>query len=139
MSEPDPPAALLREAARLEQTGRVAEAAAVYEQILGRWPDFADCWYNLGLLQRKMRRFDAALASYAQALIHGVRQPEEVHLNRGVILADHLRQDAAAETELRTALTLNPQYVPALRNLANLLEDLGRREEALATYVRILE
>ena len=139
MSEPDPPAVLLREAARLEQTGAVAEAAAVYERILGRRPDLADCWYNLGLLQRKMRRFDAALASYAQALTHGVRQPEEVHLNRGVILADHLRQDAAAETELRTALALNPQYLPALRNLANLLEDLGRRDEALATYVRILE
>ena len=138
MSESGQPA-LLREAARLEQLGSLAEAAAAYERILARWPDLPDCWYNLGLLQCKLRRFDEALASYAQALARSVRQPEEVHLNRGVILADHLRQDAAAERELRSALSLNPGYLPALQNLANLHEDLGRREEALATYARILE
>ena len=139
MSGPPDPAPLLREAARLEQLGRLADAAKIYENILARRPELPDCWYNLGLLQRRLRRFDAALASYAQALARGVRQPEEVHLNRAVILADHLRQDAAAERELRAALTLNPRYLPALRNLANLHEDLGRREEALAAYARILE
>src|SRR5579864_7496438 len=139
MSAPDQPAALLQEAVRLEQLGELAQAAAAYERILERRPDLADCWYNLGLLQRKLRRFDAALAAYAEALARGVRQPEEVHLNRAVILADHLRQDAAAERELRTALSLNPHYLPALQNLANLHEDLGRREAALATYARILE
>ena len=139
MSEPPDPAPLLREAARLEQIGRLADAAKIYEHILARRPELPDCWYNLGLLQRRLRRFDEALASYAQALARGVRQPEEVHLNRAVILADHLRQDAAAELELRAALALNPQYLPALRNLANLHEDLGRREEALAAYARILE
>jgi len=139
MSGPAEPAALLREAARFEQAGQLAQAAGAYERILAQRPQLADCWYNLGLLQRKLGRFDAALASYAQALAHRVRQPEEVHLNRAVILADHLRQEAAAEAELRTALTLNPHYLPALGNLANLLEDLGRRDEALAAYVRILE
>ena len=139
MSAPDQPTALLQEAVRLEQLGELAQAAAAYERILERRPDLADCWYNLGLLQRKLRRFDAALAAYAEALARGVRQPEEVHLNRAVILADHLRQEAAAERELRTALSLNPHYLPALQNLANLHEDLGRREAALATYARILE
>jgi tetratricopeptide (TPR) repeat protein len=139
MSEAGEPAALLREAARLEQTGQLAQAAVTYERILARWPALADCWYNLGLLQRRLRRFDAALSSYARALALGIRAPEEVHLNRAVILADDLRQEAAAEQELRRALALNGGYLPALRNLANLLEDLGAREEALATYVRILE
>lgn len=139
MSESAEPAPLLREAARLEQLGRLADAAKVYEHVLARWPELPDCWYNLALLQRRLRRFDEALASYSEALARGVRQPEEVHLNRAVILADDLRQDAAAERELRAALTLNPHYGPALRNLANLHEDLGRRDEALATYARILE
>ncbi len=90
------------------------------------------------LLQKKLGRFDAALASYSQALNHGVSQPEEVHLNRGVIYSDCLRQDDAAERELQTALQLNPKYVPALLNLANLYEDLGRRDEALARYEELL-
>jgi Sulfotransferase family/Tetratricopeptide repeat len=130
--------AQVREAARLANAGRLGEAAAAYQKLLDATPDLPDCWYELGRLQRRLRRFDAALESYAQALRRGVARPEEVHLNRGVIFADCLRQDAAAEGELRTALALNPAYLPALQNLANLHEDLGRREEAQAAYERIL-
>jgi tetratricopeptide (TPR) repeat protein len=68
-----------------------------------------------------------------------VRQPEEVHLNRGVIYSVHLHQHAAAERELQAALALSPTYVPALLNLANLHEDLGRREPAKVCYEKILE
>jgi hypothetical protein len=128
----------IRAATLLDRAGRVDEAAAAYEALLARWPDLPDSWYNLGVLQRRARRFDAALASYGQALARGVDRPEEVHLNRGVIYADHLRQDDAAERELNAALALNPAYVPALFNLANLNEDLGRRDEALAGYERLL-
>jgi hypothetical protein len=138
MTASDDPRAMLREAVLLERAGRLTEALAAYERLLIRWPDPPDTWYNLALLQRKTRSFDAALASYQQALDRGVTRPEEVHLNRGVIYSDHLRQADAAERELRTALTLNPNYVPALLNLANLKEDLGKRDEALALYERIL-
>ena len=130
---------MLRDARLLERAGRLAEAISAYERLLSRWPDRPDTWYNLALLQRKARRFEAALASYQQALNRGVTQPEEVHLNRGVIYADYLRRDSAAEAELRAALELNPRYVPALLNLANLDEDLGRRDQARANYERILE
>ena len=132
-------AALAGEAARLERAGRLEEAASVYQRLLARSPDLPDCWYNLGLLQRRLRRFHEALASYAQALARGTRAPEELHLNRAVIFADCLRQEAAAEGELRAALALNPHYLPALQNLGNLCEDLGRRAEARALYERILE
>jgi len=130
---------MLRDAVLLERAGRVAEAISVYERLLARWPDRPDTWYNLALLQRKARRYEAALASYNQALNRGVSQPEEVHLNRGVIYADYLRRDAAAAAELEAALELNPRYVPALLNLANLDEDLGRLDQARANYERVLE
>jgi Tfp pilus assembly protein PilF len=131
--------ALAGEAARLERAGRLAEAAATWRQLLASSPTSADGWYNLALLLRRMGEFVAALEAYAQALRHGARAPEEIHLNRAVIFADGLRQEAAAEAELRTALTLNPRYVPALQNLGNLCEDLGRRDEAATLYERILE
>ncbi len=129
---------LLREAVLLERARRLPEAAAAYERLLARWPDLPDSWYNLAVLQRRLGRFDAALASYQQALDRGVSRPEEVHLNRGVIYSDCLRQDDAAGRELRIALALNPEYVPALTNLANLKSDLGERDEAIAIYERIL-
>lgn len=127
----------LRMASRLRQMNRVPEAIAAYEQVLSRWPDLPNSWYNLGLLQRQAGRLPSALSSYRRALTLGISAPEEVHLNCGVIHME-LHQEAAAERELRTALTLNPGYVPALLNLANLCEDLGRRDEACGFYRRIL-
>ena len=129
---------MLREASWLERAGRLPEAERAYQRLLARWPDLPDSWYNLARLQRMLRHFDAALASYQQALDRNVSRPEEVHLNRGVIYSDCLRRDDAAARELETALALNPVYVPALANLANLKSDLGKRDEALALYQRIL-
>lgn len=129
---------MLREAMLLDRAGRLREAEDAYERLLAQFPDLPDSWYNLAVVQRRARRFDAALASYQQALDRGVSRPEEVHLNRGVIYSDCLRQDDAAERELNIAIALNPNYVPALLNLANLKTDLGRRDEALALYERIL-
>jgi lipoprotein NlpI len=131
-------AALAHRAALLEQAGRLDEAEAVHRQLVARRPDLPDSWFNLAVVQRKARRYDAALASYQQALDRGVSQPEEAHLNRGVIYSDGLRRDDLAAAELQAALRLNPNYVPALLNLANLQEDLGNAAEALALYERLL-
>jgi tetratricopeptide (TPR) repeat protein len=129
---------LLREASRLRTLGPVEEAIAAYERLLAARPDLADSWYNLGWLQRKARRFEAALDSYARALDLGIRDPEEVRLNRAVILSDYLHRPADAARELDAALATNPAYVPALLNLGNLREDLGDRPGARAAYERAL-
>ena len=132
------PPMLIREANALREAGRLAEAEAAYLRILGRWPSLPDCWFNLGVVQRRSGRFEDALASYQQALMRGISGPEEVHLNRAVIYCDCLRQSEAAERELREALRLNASYVPALLNLANLYEDRGQRDEARVLYERAL-
>lgn len=129
---------LLRDASRLRQAGRYAEAEAAYRRVLDADPNQPTAWYNLGFVQRQQGRFDAALAAYEQALKYGVSEPEEVHLNRAVIYADHLRRDDLAEHELKAALSHNPAYAPALLNLANLHEDRGQRTQAMATYEQVL-
>lgn len=127
-------AALLERASALRRAGRVDEAIDAYEALLKRKPGLADSWYNLGWLQRQARLFQAALGSYAEALERGVRDPEEVHLNRAVILSDHLFRPDEAKAELEAALQLKPDYLPALLNLGNLNEDLGDRRGAENAY-----
>ena len=130
--------AMVREAQHLQRCERVPEAIRAYRRVLEQRPGLADCWYNLGVLLRRQRQLPEALAAYQRALDSGISAPEEVHLNRAVIYSDYLRQDAAAEHELQQALRLNASYLPALLNLANLNEDLGRRDAAGALYERIL-
>jgi tetratricopeptide (TPR) repeat protein len=129
---------MLEAASTLERQGKVAEAIAAYEQLLEFWPGQPDCWYNLARLQRHTGQYSRALASYQEALERHVTRPEEVHLNRGVIFSDYLNQYDAAERELKKALQIDPTYVPALINYANLHEDLGRRELAAQMYERML-
>jgi tetratricopeptide (TPR) repeat protein len=134
-SSPEPQ---IRHAQALQAAGRLVEAEQAYTRILARWPALPNCWFNLGVVQRLQGRGEAALASYREALNHGVARPEEVHLNRAVILNDVLQRAGEAEAELRTALALNPTYLPAMLNLANLHEDRGEREAARALYGQIL-
>ncbi len=130
--------AMLAEAERCQREASTAEAIAAYKRLLASWPGLPTCWYELGLLQRKARDFDGALTSYKEALERQIAHPEEVHLNRGVIFSDFLNDYDAAEREIGAALALNPGYVPALINLANLHEDLGRRDRAAEVYERLL-
>lgn len=130
---------LLRQAAGLMQAGRRREAITAYRRLLALRPDLTDSWYNLGFLLKTEGRYEAALEAYGEALGRGVAGPEEVHVNRAVIYADHLRKDDAAEAELRAALERRPDYVPALLNLGNLHEEKGERAEAIACYERILK
>ena len=131
--------ALRRQAQEADRAGQPAQAIAAYESLLLLRPQWADGWYNLGQAQWRVRRFDAALASYQRALDAGLRGPEEAHLNRAVILAQHLLRPADALQELQTALTLNPQYLPAWLNLGNLHEQHGEREAARQAYERVLQ
>lgn len=132
-------AALLERAGALRRAGRVDEAISAYRALLERKPDLPDSWYNLGWLQRQARQYEPALNSYSEALKRGVRDPEEVHLNRAVILSDHLARHDDAEAELKAALELRRDYLPALLNLGNLHEDRGKREAARSAYERALQ
>ena len=129
---------LLAKASQLRRSSRVSDAIIAYQTLLAAKPDLPDSWYNLAWLQKQARQFDEALASYQQAIDRDVRSPEEVHLNRAVILSDYLHRPDEAEDELRAALVANPAYIPALLNLGNLREDRGDRDRAREAYQRAL-
>jgi tetratricopeptide (TPR) repeat protein len=130
---------LQRTASRLFRSGPVDEAIAAYERLLSIRPALPNSWFNLALLHRRARMFARSLASCERALALGISQPEEVHLQRGVILSDDLGNADGARDALASALALNPRYVPALLNLGNLEEDVGDKAAAIACYRRVME
>lgn len=135
----DDAATLLNHANRLLREGRGGEAIAAFKALLAVRPDFPDAWFNLAYLQRQAREFEAALASYGEALARDVTGPEEAHVNRAAILSEFLDRPDDAETELHAAVALNPRFVVAWLNLGNLYEDLGDVARARDAYERALE
>jgi tetratricopeptide (TPR) repeat protein len=134
----EPAEALMALASRLRAAGRAEEAAQAYRQLLAIRPDLPDSWFNLALMERQSGRFAAALAAYEEAVRRGVSGPEEAWLNRGVIHADDLGRPDLALADLEAALAVAPDWLPALLNLGNLHEDMGRREAAAEAYGRAL-
>jgi tetratricopeptide (TPR) repeat protein len=132
-------AALLHEARRLQRLGRRAAAIEAFRAALALDPAPAEHWYEFGYLLKGDGRYPDALEAFGEALARGIARAEEVHLNRSVLLADHLRRDEEAQRELEAALAIAPEYVPARFNLGNLHALAGRREAALACYREVTE
>lgn len=131
--------ALMQKGAEALRRGDLARAAESFAGAAEAEPSLADAWFNLAWVQRALRRFEEALHSYGRALEAGVAGPEEAHVNRAAILAEHLFRTDEAVAEYERALTLRPGFAPALTGLAQLFEDEGRTEEAKGTYRRLLE
>lgn len=130
--------AMLAEARGLHRDGHRGRAAELFDQALAGATGEAEAWYEYGYLLKAEGRYADAQQAFANALANGIERAHEVHLNRALLYADHLRRDDAAQTELDAALALEPGYVPALLNLGNLYEQQGHREKALAAYQRTL-
>jgi tetratricopeptide (TPR) repeat protein len=111
---------------------------AEFVSILRRSPDLPDLWYEFARALKTKGHYALALSAYEEALARGAERPEEVHLNRAVILADHLRRETDAEFELQAAFAHNPDYAPAWLNLGNLREDVGDKTGAIDCYNKIL-
>lgn len=139
MADQADPIALQRHASQLFRAGDVVAAIPAYRRLLAVRPDLPNSWFNLAILLRRARQVDEALEAYATALDLDIDQPEEVHLQRGVIFSDDLSRPEAALAELEAALKLNPDYFPAWLNMGNLHEDLGDWAAARAAYSRAVE
>ena len=118
--------------------GDAAAAIEQYRALAIAQPDQANHWFNLGYLERYFRRHEEALAAYDRALALGIARPEEVHVNRALVLSEDLYRLDPAHAALQDALASNPGFIPAWLNLGNLHEDGGDPDAALAAYEAVL-
>jgi len=126
----------LKQALALHQQGHLAQAEALYKEVLQVQPQHFDAlqllasiWTHRGSSIAAIELFDRALAinpHHASALS-----------NRGVALQDLGRHEEALLSYDR-ALAIKPDYAEALANRGNALRHLARNEEALLSYDRAL-
>lgn len=121
----------------LDDAGKTGVAISLYLRLLGRQPQLATAHFNLALLLKKQKRYADAMAAYENSVRLGIGRVHEVYTNMGVLSADMHRADEARKLFER-ALDAEPEYIPALFNLAGLFEEAGEREQATTLYQTIM-
>ncbi|MFH1567641.1 MAG: tetratricopeptide repeat protein [Gemmatimonadota bacterium] len=140
--------------ANLAAYDRARERFAEMQQSAARHDrpaDEAEAWYQLGWLERRQRRFEAAAAAFEQAEILCLRHPGEAVsriraralISRGAVDFECGRYDEA-RTRWQEALALvaeapGPEAANAVNNLAVLATVHGDFDEAWRQYERALE
>jgi protein O-GlcNAc transferase len=124
-------------ALRRHQAGRLADAEALYRQILAVQPNHAEARHLVGVIAHQTGRDDLAVEWIRQAI---ALNPNicAAHCNLGEAYRALGRLDEAMAA-YRRALELKPDYPEAHNNLGAALKDRGQVDEAMAAYRRALE
>jgi tetratricopeptide (TPR) repeat protein len=118
------------------QAGRLAEAEAIYRQILAVHSDHADSLHLLGMIEHQRGHHEIAVSLIRAAI--AVNQTEAAyHSNLGIIYQAQGKLDEAAACFER-ALILKPDWAEVQSNYGNILQAQGKLEEAAACQERAL-
>lgn len=116
--------------------GRLAEAEALYRQVLAAEPGNGTAWHFLGVLAHQRGDHAVAVEHINRAIRLDKKEPA-FHANLGLVLHALGRWDKAAQS-CRRALALKPDYPEAHYNLGNSLRAQGKLQEAASAYRRAL-
>lgn len=130
--ESDPDAQTLQQAVRLHQAGRLAEAEALYRQVLARRPDHAETLVYLGVLAGQVNRHAEGVALLNRALALNPSDTE-TRFNLGMMYAA-MGRPAEAVAELRRVVAADPGFFEAHVFLGNALRSIKDLASAVAAY-----
>ena len=119
-------------AIQLQQDDRLAEADAVYSQILAAAPDHPRALHYAGVLAHQLGRSSDGIALMEKSLA-AVPDRADWYSNLGIALQECGRLDDAIEAYHR-AIALDPGHANAHSNLGVLLRANGKPVEAEAAY-----
>ena len=121
-----------QQALALHRQGKIAEAEAIYRELLRAQPDHAAALHLLAVLEAQAGRPAAALQRLDR-LVALKPDNAEAWANRGAILRT-LNRPADALSFFERAAALNPGQAGVWASRGNVLRDLGRLNEAVASY-----
>jgi len=118
------------------QAGRLADAEALYRQVLDIQPNHVGALQLLGVVTHQTGNDDLAVKWIRQAI---ALRPDyaEAHNNLGLALASQGKPDEAVAA-YRRAILLKPDSPEVHNNLGNALKDLRQLDDAVAAYRQAL-
>jgi tetratricopeptide (TPR) repeat protein/SAM-dependent methyltransferase len=121
----------------LLRLGRLPEATASYQKVAALKPDFAETHYNLGNVFAMQGKRDEAIACFERSI--AIKPLAEAHNNLGIALANDPARAEQAMAHHRQALAINPRFVEAETNIANLHAARGEYENAAELFGKIIQ
>ena len=112
------------------ETHAPARARRAYEKVLELQPDHADALASLGRILHEDGNLEGAVVHYRRAIEASGGDDPVAAFNLGLALED-LGRDRAAADAYNAALTIDPGFADAHRNLSRVYERLGDRLSAL--------
>ena len=112
--------------------GYLDTAIESYNQAISIKPDFAEAFYNMGLVLTNQNKLNKAINAYKKVISISPNYPDTYN-NMGVALTKLSKFDEAIEA-FKKAIALNADYVEAYNNMANTLKSQKKLEEALNAY-----
>jgi tetratricopeptide (TPR) repeat protein len=123
---------IFQEALALHQTGQLASAQSLYEDILKIQSDHSDVLHLLGVIAIQTRNFHRAVELIGKAIDVDPRNAA-AYFNRGIAFKQ-LAKFEAALASYDGAIAIKSDYTDAHFNRGNVLRVLERFEQALASY-----
>jgi tetratricopeptide (TPR) repeat protein len=121
------------------RAGRLAEAEAIYDEILKASPDHIDSLHLSGLIAHQRGKPMVAIERIGRAIALTRSRPvAALHNNIGVAYRS-AGQPEQAIAHFAQAVALKPDYAEAHVNLGAGLKDLGRLEDAVRSCRRAVE
>ena len=119
------------------RAGRLAQAEAIYRQVLALHPNYPDALHLLGVLALQVGQPQTAADLITRAISLSP-QVADFHFNHGAALVALGRFEQAMPA-YRAALALRPNYPEALDRLAAACFAVGNKAGAIDAYQRLLD
>ncbi|HEY7987058.1 MAG TPA: tetratricopeptide repeat protein [Methylophilaceae bacterium] len=126
----------LQQAIAFHQTGQLAQAQSIYEDILRSQPTHVDCLQLLGVIASQKGDYQRAADLIGKAIEITPNNPA-FYANRAIALRE-LKQLEAAVASYDKAVALQPDYADAYFNRGLALQELKHMEAAVASYDKVI-
>ncbi|MCE5246942.1 MAG: tetratricopeptide repeat protein [Candidatus Polarisedimenticolia bacterium] len=128
---------MINDANRLTQDGKFAESNAVVDQVLAKIPKALGPLYLKGINEAGLKNWDSA-EKYLKLAIEA--DPKFVGPRGALADVCYRKGDKAqAVNWYDEEIKIAPDAIPVMLNRAALLDEMGRKDDALAAYQAILE